>query len=106
MNLRFVFEGEEESGSESLEPWLRENRDRLAGDVAIVSDVGFFEGDIPAITVGLRGLMGAEIHVRGPFQDVHSGVYGGQIENPLNALATIIAALKGPDGRIRIPGLL
>ncbi len=104
VNLRLVFEGEEESGSESLEPWLRDNRERLAGDVAIVSDVGFFEGDIPAITVGLRGLMGAEIHVRGPFQDVHSGVYGGQIANPVNALASIIAALKGPDGRITIPG--
>jgi len=104
VNLRFVFEGEEESGSDSLVPWLEANRHRLAGDVAIVSDVGLFEGDRPAITVGLRGIAGVEIHVEGPFQDVHSGVYGGQIENPVNALATIIAALKGPDGRIRVPG--
>jgi acetylornithine deacetylase/succinyl-diaminopimelate desuccinylase-like protein len=104
VNVRFVFEGEEESGSESLPGWFAANRARLTGDVAIVSDVGLFEGDRPAITVGLRGLMGAEIHVSGPFQDVHSGTYGGQIENPLNALATIVAALKGPDGRVRIPG--
>jgi acetylornithine deacetylase/succinyl-diaminopimelate desuccinylase-like protein len=104
VNLRFVLEGEEESGSESLPSWFASNRARLTGDVAIISDVGLFEGDQPAITVGLRGLLGAEIHVNGPFQDVHSGTYGGQIENPANALAAIIAGLKGPDGRVRIPG--
>ena len=104
VNLRFVFEGEEESSSVHLEPWLLANRERLAGDVAIVSDVGFFEGNLPALTVGLRGLMYAQIDVTGPFQDVHSGVYGGAIANPANALAAIIAALTGPDGRIRIPG--
>jgi len=104
VNLRFVFEGEEESSSVHLEPWLLANRERLAGDVAIVSDVGFFEGNVPALTVGLRGLMYAQIDVTGPFQDVHSGVYGGAIANPANALAAIIAALAGPDGRIRIPG--
>jgi acetylornithine deacetylase/succinyl-diaminopimelate desuccinylase-like protein len=104
INLRFVFEGEEESSSVHLEPWLVANRERLGGDVAIVSDVGFFEGNLPALTIGLRGLMYAQIDVVGPFQDVHSGVYGGAIANPANALASIIAALKGPDGRIRIPG--
>ena len=104
VNLRFVFEGEEESASVHLEPWLAANRDRLTGDLAVVSDVGFFEGNLPALTIGLRGLMYAQIDVTGPFQDVHSGVYGGAIANPANALATIIAALKGPDGRIRIPG--
>ena len=104
VNLRFVFEGEEESSSVHLEPWLVANRERLGGDVAIVSDVGFFEGNLPALTIGLRGLMYAQIDVVGPFQDVHSGVYGGAIANPANALAAIIAALKGPDGRIRIPG--
>jgi acetylornithine deacetylase/succinyl-diaminopimelate desuccinylase-like protein len=104
VNLRFVFEGEEESSSVHLEPWLTANRARLAGDLAVVSDVGFFEGNVPALTVGLRGLMYAQIDVTGPFQDVHSGVYGGAIANPANALASIIAALKGPDGRIRIPG--
>ncbi len=99
-----MFEGEEESSSVHLEPWLRANRARLGGDLAIVSDVGFFEGNLPALTVGLRGLMYAQIDVTGPFQDVHSGVYGGAIANPANALASIIAALKGPDGRIRVPG--
>jgi acetylornithine deacetylase/succinyl-diaminopimelate desuccinylase-like protein len=104
VNLKLVFEGEEESSSVHLDPWLTANADRLAADVALVADSGFFEGNLPAITVGLRGICAAEIHVRGPFQDVHSGVHGGAIENPVNALATIIAALKGPDGRVRIPG--
>jgi acetylornithine deacetylase/succinyl-diaminopimelate desuccinylase-like protein len=104
VNIRFVFEGEEEASSEHLESWLIANRERLAGDIAIVSDVGFFDGNVPAITVGLRGIMYAQIDVAGPFQDVHSGQYGGTIANPANALATIIAALKGPDGRILVPG--
>jgi acetylornithine deacetylase/succinyl-diaminopimelate desuccinylase-like protein len=104
VNLKLVFEGEEESSSVHLDAWLEANAARLAADVALVADSGFFEGNLPAITVGLRGICAAEIRVRGPFQDVHSGVHGGTIENPINALATIIAALKGPDGRIRIPG--
>ena len=104
LNLRLVLEGEEESSSVHLEPWLAANAARLAADVALVADAGFFAGNLPAITVGLRGLAAAEIHVRGPFQDVHSGAYGGMIENPINALASIISGLKGPDGRIRVPG--
>ncbi len=104
INVRIVVEGEEESSSVHLDAWLAANRDRLAADVALVADSGFFEGNAPAITVGLRGIMAAEILVTGPFQDVHSGVFGGTIENPVNALAAIIAALKGPDGRIRVPG--
>lgn len=104
VNLKLVFEGEEESSSVHLDAWLAANRERLAADAALVADGGFFEGNLPAITVGLRGICAAEIHVRGPFQDVHSGQHGGAIENPVNALAAIIAALKGADGRIRIPG--
>jgi len=104
INLRFVFEGEEESSSASLEPWLAANRDRLGGDVALICDSGFFAGNVPAVTVALRGIMYAQIDVTGPFQDVHSGVYGGMVANPANALAAIVAALKGPDGRILIPG--
>ena len=104
VNLRLVFEGEEESSSVHLDPWLLANAGRLGADVALVADAGFFEGNLPAITVGLRGMCAAEIHVSGPFQDVHSGGHGGVIENPINALAAIISALKGPDGRIRIPG--
>jgi acetylornithine deacetylase/succinyl-diaminopimelate desuccinylase-like protein len=104
INVRYVFEGAEESGSEGLDAWLAANRERLASDVAIISDTGFFEGNIPAITVSLRGLMYAQIDVVGSPVDLHSGGYGGAVQNPANALAQIIAALKGPDGRIRIPG--
>jgi acetylornithine deacetylase/succinyl-diaminopimelate desuccinylase-like protein len=104
VNLTFVFEGEEEFGSESLYTWIDTNRDKLAADYAIISDTGFFEGNLPAITVGLRGIMYAQIDVELAPVDLHSGMYGGTVQNPANALATIIAALKGPDGRIRIPG--
>ncbi len=104
VNLRFVFEGDEEHQSEPIEGWLRANRDRLAADVAVISDTSFFEGNLPALTLGLRGLMYAQIDVTNTPVDVHSGSYGGSIENPANAVAQIVAALKGPDGRIRIPG--
>jgi acetylornithine deacetylase/succinyl-diaminopimelate desuccinylase-like protein len=104
VNLTFVFEGEEEFGSESLYTWIDANRDKLAADYAIISDTGFFEGNLPAITVGLRGIMYAQIDVDLSPVDLHSGMYGGTVQNPANALATIVAALKGPDGRIRIPG--
>jgi acetylornithine deacetylase/succinyl-diaminopimelate desuccinylase-like protein len=104
INVRYLFEGEEESSSVHLDRWLETNRERVAADVAIISDTGFFEGNIPSITVGLRGMMYAQIDVVGTAVDLHSGGYGGVVQNPANALATIIAALKGPDGRIAIPG--
>jgi acetylornithine deacetylase/succinyl-diaminopimelate desuccinylase-like protein len=104
INVKFAFEGEEESSSAHLDPWLIANRDRLAADFALISDTGFFEGNLPAITVSLRGMMYAQIDVSGTAVDLHSGGYGGAVQNPANALATIIAGLKGPDGRIRIPG--
>jgi len=104
VNLTFVFEGEEEFGSESLFNWIPENRDRLGADLAIISDTTYFEGNVPAITVALRGIMYAQIDVALSPVDLHSGQYGGSVENPVNALARIIAALKGPDGRVRIPG--
>jgi len=104
INVKYIFEGEEESSSVHLEPWLEQERERLAADVAIISDSGFFEGNLPAITIGLRGIMYAQIDVFGTDVDLHSGGYGGVVENPANALATIIAALKGPDGRINVPG--
>jgi acetylornithine deacetylase/succinyl-diaminopimelate desuccinylase-like protein len=104
VNLRFVFEGEEENTSEHLEAWLAANAGRLNADVAIISDTSFFEGNLPAITLGLRGIMYAQVDVTNTPVDVHSGSYGGSIENPINALSQIVAALKGPDGRIRIPG--
>jgi acetylornithine deacetylase/succinyl-diaminopimelate desuccinylase-like protein len=104
VNLTFVIEGEEEYGSRSLFTWIEANRERLAADCVVISDTGFFEGNLPAITVGLRGVMYAQIDVELSPVDLHSGVYGGVVENPANALATIVAALKGPDGRVRIPG--
>jgi acetylornithine deacetylase/succinyl-diaminopimelate desuccinylase-like protein len=104
INVKYVFEGNEESSSEPLEGWLTANQHRLAADAAIVSDTGFFDGNIPAITVGLRGLTYAQIDVTLSPVDLHSGSYGGAVHNPAVALAQIIAALKGPDGRIRIPG--
>ena len=104
VNLRFVFEGEEESTSEHLDGWLEANRSRLGADVAIISDTGFFEGNVPAITLSLRGIMYAQIDVIGTPVDLHSGGFGGAVENPANALVRIISELKGPDGRIRIPG--
>ena len=104
INVKYVFEGEEESSSVHLDAWLAAERERLAADVAVISDTGFFEGNLPAITLSLRGMMYAQINVVGTAVDLHSGGYGGAVQNPANALAQIIAALKGPDGRIRIPG--
>jgi acetylornithine deacetylase/succinyl-diaminopimelate desuccinylase-like protein len=104
VNLKFLFEGEEESGSVNLGRWLEKERERLAADVVVISDTGFFEGNLPAITIALRGLMYAQVDVVGTAVDLHSGGFGGVVQNPANALAEIVAALKGPDGRIRIPG--
>jgi acetylornithine deacetylase/succinyl-diaminopimelate desuccinylase-like protein len=104
INLRYVFEGEEESSSVHLEPWLEANRDRLKADIAVISDTGFFDGNKPAITVGLRGITAFQLDVWGPGVDLHSGSYGGTVENPIYALAAIIAQLKGPDGRVHVPG--
>jgi acetylornithine deacetylase/succinyl-diaminopimelate desuccinylase-like protein len=104
VNLKIVFEGEEESSSAHLDAWLQANRDRLAADFALISDTGFFEGNIPAITIALRGLMYAQVDVIGTAVDLHSGGYGGAVENPANALARIIAGLKDEDGRILVPG--
>jgi acetylornithine deacetylase/succinyl-diaminopimelate desuccinylase-like protein len=104
VNLRFLFEGEEEHSSVGLEAWLRENRDRLAADAVVISDTGFFEGNIPAMTTSLRGMMYAQIDVIGGPVDLHSGSYGGAVQNPANALARIITELKTDDGSVRIPG--
>ncbi|HLY13698.1 MAG TPA: dipeptidase [Candidatus Limnocylindrales bacterium] len=104
VNLKFVFEGEEESSSVHLDAWLEANKERLAADLAVISDTGFFEGNLPAITVGLRGICYVQVDVTGTAVDLHSGQFGGAVQNPATALAQIIAALKGPDGRIRVPG--
>jgi acetylornithine deacetylase/succinyl-diaminopimelate desuccinylase-like protein len=104
LNLRIVFEGEEESSSLSLPSWLEANRERLAADVVVISDTAFFEGNIPAITESLRGLLYTQIDVKGAPVDLHSGAYGGNVENPANALARIISELKGRNGVVRVPG--
>jgi acetylornithine deacetylase/succinyl-diaminopimelate desuccinylase-like protein len=103
INIKIVMEGEEESGSDSFDPWITANRSRLAADLAVISDTGFYEGNKPAITIGLRGLVYAQIDVTGSQLDLHSGSYGGNVQNPANALATIIARLKNDDGSIAVP---
>ncbi|MEO5918044.1 MAG: dipeptidase [Candidatus Limnocylindrales bacterium] len=104
VNLRIVFEGEEEISSANLPGWLDANRHRLDADAVVISDTGFFEGNVPAITHTLRGLLYTQINVVGTPTDLHSGSYGGAVENPANALARIVAGLKDPDGRVLVPG--
>ncbi|TME10926.1 MAG: dipeptidase [Chloroflexi bacterium] len=104
LNLRYIFEGEEESTSANLPGWLEANRERLAADAVVISDTGFFEGNVPAITTSLRGLLYTQIDVVGSPVDLHSGGFGGAVQNPANALAKIIAALKADDGTVLVPG--
>jgi acetylornithine deacetylase/succinyl-diaminopimelate desuccinylase-like protein len=104
VNLRIAFEGEEESSSPSLLGWLEANRSRLTADAVVISDTGFFEGNIPAITISLRGLLYMQVDVKGSPEDLHSGGYGGIVENPANALARIVAELKDRDGVVQVPG--
>ena len=104
VNLRIVFEGEEESTSASLPGWLEANRGRLGADAVVISDTGFFEGNVPALTETLRGMLYTQIDVVGTPTDLHSGSFGGAVENPANALARIIGDLKDRDGRVLVPG--
>jgi acetylornithine deacetylase/succinyl-diaminopimelate desuccinylase-like protein len=104
LNLKVLIEGEEEVGGANLETYVAQNRARLACDYAVISDTSQFARDQPAITYGLKGLAYFEVIVRGAKTDLHSGTFGGAVANPCNALATILASLKGPDGRIAIAG--
>lgn len=104
INLKFIFEGEEESGSEHLDEWLAAHRDQVAADLAVVSDGAFFEGNVPAVGYGLRGMTYVELRVSGPDLDLHSGGYGGTVENPADALARIIASLHGAGHRVEVAG--
>jgi acetylornithine deacetylase/succinyl-diaminopimelate desuccinylase-like protein len=104
VNLKVIFEGEEESSSIHLDAWLEANRDRLEADFAVISDTGFFEGNLPSITISLRGLTYFQLDVFGSRLDLHSGGYGGAVDNPVNVLCQIVAALKRPDGRVSVPG--
>lgn len=103
-NVKFMIEGEEEVGSENLETFLKDNRERLACDMILVSDTAIISNDTPSITVGLRGLSYVEVEVTGPNRDLHSGVYGGAVANPINILAKMIASLQDENNHITIPG--
>jgi amidohydrolase len=104
VNLIFLFEGEEESGSENLDRFLRANAKRLACDAVVVSDSSMYAPGIPALTYGLRGLAYLEVTVRGANRDLHSGVFGGAAPNPANALAGMLARLHDGAGRVDVPG--
>jgi acetylornithine deacetylase/succinyl-diaminopimelate desuccinylase-like protein len=104
IQVKFLIEGEEEVGSQNLEPFVEQNRDKLACDAVVISDCSQFAPGIPAITYGLRGIAYFELKLRGPKQDLHSGTFGGAITNPANALVTLLATLRDSDGRIQVPG--
>ena len=104
VNVKFILEGEEEIGSPNLVPFIESHKELLECDMVLISDTAMFGKDQPSITYGLRGLAYMEVEVVGPNRDLHSGVYGGAVENPLNVLCEIIAKLKDEDGVIQIPG--
>jgi acetylornithine deacetylase/succinyl-diaminopimelate desuccinylase-like protein len=103
-NVRFMIEGEEEVGSSNLGTWIRENKSRLKGNVILISDTSIIANDVPSIEVGLRGLSYVEVEVTGPNRDLHSGVYGGAVGNPIQVLCEMIASMKDKNNHITIPG--
>ncbi|MDN3719783.1 M20/M25/M40 family metallo-hydrolase [Roseibium salinum] len=104
LDVTILFEGEEESGSPSLHPFLEANRDELSCDLALVCDTSMWNAETPAISVMLRGMVGDEIIVRAANRDLHSGLYGGAAQNPNHIVANIIAGLHDENGRITLPG--
>jgi acetylornithine deacetylase/succinyl-diaminopimelate desuccinylase-like protein len=103
-NVKFMIEGEEEVGSESLGWFIERNREKLANDVILISDTGMISPDVPSITTGLRGLSYVEVTVTSANRDLHSGLYGGAVANPINVLAKMIASLHDENNHITIPG--
>ena len=103
-NVKFMIEGEEEVGSVNLGAFCEENKERLACDMVLVSDTGIIANDVPSITTGLRGLSYVEVKVTGPNRDLHSGLYGGAVANPINILCDMIASLHDENNHITIPG--
>jgi acetylornithine deacetylase/succinyl-diaminopimelate desuccinylase-like protein len=103
-NVKFMIEGEEEVGSDNLGTFVRENKNRLNADIILVSDTALISLDQPSITAGLRGLSYMEVAVTGPNRDLHSGVYGGAVANPINVLCSMIDSLHDENGRVTIPG--
>ncbi len=103
-NIKFMIEGEEEVGSNNLGPYCRANKERLACDMVLVSDTSIIANDVPSITVGLRGMSYIEVEVTGANRDLHSGVYGGAVANPINVLSKMIASMHDENNHITIPG--
>ncbi|SIS81533.1 Acetylornithine deacetylase/Succinyl-diaminopimelate desuccinylase [Zobellia uliginosa] len=103
-NVKFMIEGEEEVGSNNLGVFVANNREKLANDIILISDTGMIANDVPSITTGLRGLSYVEVEVTGPNRDLHSGLYGGAVANPINALTKMIASLHDENNHITIPG--
>ncbi|HCO21477.1 MAG TPA: dipeptidase [Flavobacteriaceae bacterium] len=103
-NIKFIIEGEEEVGSVSLAGFLEENKEKLSCDVILISDTHIYSNEQPTVTTGLRGLSYMEVEVEGPNRDLHSGLYGGAVPNPINVLAEMIAKLHDEEGRITIDG--
>lgn len=103
-NVKFMIEGEEEVGSDNLEAFIKEEKQKLSADVILISDTSIINNDTPSITVGLRGLSYIEVEVTGPNKDLHSGVYGGAVANPINILSKLIADMQDEEGRITLPG--
>jgi len=103
-NVKFMIEGEEEVGSANLAGFVAANQEKLANDVILISDTGMISKDIPSITTGLRGLSYVEVEVTGPNRDLHSGLYGGAVANPINVLTKMIASLHDGNNHITIPG--
>jgi len=103
-NVKFMIEGEEEIGSESLGWFVERNHKKLENDIILISDTGMIAPDVPSITTGLRGLSYVEVEVTGPNRDLHSGLYGGAVANPINILTQMIASLHDENNHITIPG--
>ena len=103
-NVKFMIEGEEEVGSSSLSWFVKRNQEKLSNDVILISDTGMISNSQPSITTGLRGLSYVEVEVTGPNRDLHSGLYGGAVANPINVLTKMIASLHDENNRITIPG--
>jgi len=104
VNIKILIEGEEEIGSPNLIPFLKDHKEMLHCDMVLISDTSMFDKDMPSITYGLRGLAYMQIFVKGTNRDLHSGAYGGAVQNPANVLCHIIAKLKDEDGVVQIPG--
>lgn len=102
-NIKFMFEGEEEVGSKNLETFVKNNKQKIAADVVMISDTGMISNENPSICTGLRGLSYLEVEVTGPNRDLHSGMYGGAVVNPINALCEMISSLVNEEGKITIP---